>query len=131
MYDTRDAREIMTDYLALRETIDPGATASRYDQAAGTQVLRLPFARLLEQDLIYGGMYTGAMGGGCMMLVVTPHGKERIAAAGGQRRRVDVALEQLRGLKIGESRPFEDLEAYDYAVNARGLQCRMTPRSPA
>jgi hypothetical protein len=108
-------------YLDLRETIDPGATQSVYDQAAGRQVLRLPFEELRSQGLIEGGMYTGAMGGGCLMLVATPHGKQADAGGG---TRLLAALRGLRGITLGDARPFERLTVYRYAVNSRGLECQ-------
>ena len=117
---------LFDEYLDLRETIDPGATQSIYDAAAGTAVLRLPFQRLKDQDLIYGGMYSGAMGGGCMMLVATPRGKQTLTGVGGRHiTRLSAALEKLRGYTAGNSTPFAGLEIYRYAVNARGLECRV------
>jgi galactokinase/mevalonate kinase-like predicted kinase len=114
------------EYLDLRETIDPGATQSIHDEAAGTAVLRLPFQRLKQQGLIYGGMYSGAMGGGCMMLVATPLGRELVRGADDRRvTRLAAALEELRDFVAGENRPFAGLEIYRYAVNARGLECRV------
>ncbi len=108
-------------YLDLRETIDPGATQSAYDQAAGRKVLRLPFEELRAEGLIEGGMYTGAMGGGCLMLVTTPYGKQPDPGGG---TRALAALGRLKGLTIGGGRPFEKLEVYRYAVNSRGLECQ-------
>jgi galactokinase/mevalonate kinase-like predicted kinase len=113
---------LFTEYLGLRETIDSGATTSVHDAAAGEKVLRLPFTRLIAQGLIHGGMYTGAMGGGCMMLVVTPRGRETVEAGRGRRKRVELALNDLRDLLAGEAQPFRNLEVYHYAVNARGLR---------
>jgi galactokinase/mevalonate kinase-like predicted kinase len=116
------------EYMNLRETIDPGATQSLYDAAAGTAVLRLPFQRLQQQGLIYGGMYSGAMGGGCMMLVATPRGTQPAPGSGDRRvTRLFAALEELRGYAAGDLRPFAGLEIYRYAVNARGLTCSVTP----
>lgn len=120
---------LFDEYLDLRETIDPGATQSIYDNAAGTAVLRLPFRRLKEQGLIFGGMYSGAMGGGCMMLVATPRGKESVAGAGGRRvTRLVAALEELGNHPVGDLRPFAGLKIYRYAVNARGLELRVHAR---
>jgi galactokinase/mevalonate kinase-like predicted kinase len=107
-------------YLDLRETIDPGATQSVYDEAAGAKVLRLPFERLRSEGLIEGGMYTGAMGGGCLMLVATPLGK-KVDASG--ETHLLAALRRLQRSVIGDQRPFGRLEVYRYAVNSRGLEC--------
>lgn len=120
---------LFDEYLDLRETIDPGATQSVYDTAARTAVLRLPFRRLKEQGLIFGGMYTGAMGGGCMMLVATPRGKESVAGSGSRRiTRLAAALEELRNETVGDLSPFAELKIYRYAVNTRGLEFHMHAR---
>lgn len=111
-------------YLDLRETIDPGATRSRYDVQAGEKVLRAPFVRLAQAGLIHGGMYTGAMGGGCMLLVATDRGRERVGTTSG----LTAALERLRAAPFGPTRPFESLQVYRYAVNTRGLVCSVSPR---
>ena len=108
-----------TEYLNLREVIDSGATRSQFDAVAGCKVLRVPFEHLLEQGLIHGGMYTGAMGGGCMMLVPTELGKTR---GGRGKTRLVEELEQLKEFRAGELRPFEHLVVYDYAVNNQGLE---------
>ncbi len=115
---------LFTQYLDLRERIDPGATQSVYDEAAGRKVLRYPFERLLADGLIYGGMYAGAMGGGCLMLVPTPLGKE-IAPAGATR--LAAAIESMRKARLGGQRPFARLRVYDYSINTRGLEYQELP----
>jgi hypothetical protein len=71
-------------------------------------------------------MYSGAMGGGCMMLVATPRGKQTLTGVGGRLiTRLSAALEELRSYAAGSSTPFAGLEIYRYAVNARGLECRV------
>jgi galactokinase/mevalonate kinase-like predicted kinase len=113
---------LFLEYLDLRETIDPGATASRFDAAAGCSVLRLPIEHLRADGLIHGGMYTGAMGGGCMMLVATPRGRERTSAGPRAATRLEQALADLRQWAAGEARPFSGLEVYRYAINPKGLE---------
>jgi galactokinase/mevalonate kinase-like predicted kinase len=110
---------LFTDYMDLRQTIDPGATQSVFDESARRPVLRYPFDRLLRAGLIHGGMYAGAMGGGCMMLVPTERG--RASGASGRTRLVE-ELEGLRAFETGGSRPFAELRVYDYAINTRGLE---------
>jgi hypothetical protein len=49
-------------YMLLRENIDPGAT--------GCGELRVKlFDRLANEGVVFGGMFSGAMGGGIAMLV--------------------------------------------------------------
>ncbi len=122
--DWRRLGTLFSEYLDLRERIDPGATASVFDEAAGRQVLRVPFETLLAKGLIFGGMYTGAMGGGCMMLVPTPAGKE---VGESQRSRVVEELEALRRFAVGNDRPFCNLLIYHYAIDLRGLQYAEAP----
>ncbi len=110
---------LFTEYLDLRERIDPGATQSVYDEAAGRKVLRYPFEHLLAEGLIHGGMYAGAMGGGCLMLVPTPRGKETVT---GGATRLFTAIESLRSASLGGEQPFARLHVYDYAINTRGLE---------
>jgi galactokinase/mevalonate kinase-like predicted kinase len=110
---------LFTDYMDLRQTIDPGATQSVFDASARRPVLRYPFDRLLRAGLIHGGMYAGAMGGGCMMLVPTDRG--RTAGASGRTRLIE-ELEGFRGFETGGKRPFAELRVYDYAINTRGLE---------
>ncbi|MFH1790653.1 MAG: hypothetical protein ABH885_01545 [Candidatus Omnitrophota bacterium] len=105
-------------YMDLREIIDPGATASLYDAAAGRKVLRYPYEELIRQGLVYGGMYTGAMGGGCMMLVPTALGKEQLS---GGKTRLAAALEAIKAYTAGSEKPFRRLQPYKYAVNPRGI----------
>jgi hypothetical protein len=66
-------------------------------------------------------MYTGAMGGGCLMLVATPEGKKPSDGTGSRSRLVG-AVEELRGFTAGETQPFHGLQIYTYAVNNRGLE---------
>jgi galactokinase/mevalonate kinase-like predicted kinase len=110
---------LFTEYLDLRERIDPGATHTVFDEAAGRKILRYPLEVLLADDLIYGGMYAGAMGGGCLLLVPTLRGKER--ESNGSTKLV-AAIEALRGVTFGAVKPFMRLRAYDYAINTRGLE---------
>ncbi|MCU0243135.1 MAG: hypothetical protein MUF51_12030, partial [Vicinamibacteria bacterium] len=102
-------------YLDLRETIDPGATQSIHDESAQTKVLRLPFEELRRAGLIHGGMYTGAMGGGCMMLVATPAGLKSESRDGRPVARLTAALERLKAQAFGQARPFEKLQRYNYS----------------
>jgi galactokinase/mevalonate kinase-like predicted kinase len=115
------------EYLDLRATIDPGATESRYDAAAGCSVLRLPLERLRDAGLIEGGMYTGAMGGGCMMLVATARGREAVPSNAGETTRLAQALLDLTEWTAGDARPFARLELYRYAINTRGLEYARRP----
>ena len=108
---------LFTEYLDLRERIDPGATQTDFDEAAGRKILRYPLERLIADGLIYGGMYAGAMGGGCLLLVPTLPGKERDASG---TTRLLSAIEALRGVTFGAVRPFARLHAYDYAINTTG-----------
>jgi galactokinase/mevalonate kinase-like predicted kinase len=110
---------LFTEYLDLREKIDPGATQTEFDEAARRKVLRYPLDCLLVEGLIYGGMYAGAMGGGCLLLVPTPLGKERNGAGV---TRLQRALDRLRDATFGDTRPFSRLRAYDYAINTKGLE---------
>jgi galactokinase/mevalonate kinase-like predicted kinase len=110
---------LFTEYLDLRERIDPGATHTVLDEAAGRKILRYPLERWLADDLIYGGMYAGAMGGGCLLLVPTHRGKERDASG---MTRLLAAIEALRSVTFGAVKPFVRLRAYDYAINTRGLE---------
>jgi hypothetical protein len=110
---------LFTEYLGLRQIIDPGATQSVFDAPAGRSVLRYPLGRLLEAGLIHGGMYAGAMGGGCMMLVPTAQGRE---AGPTGRTRLREELERLRAFEAAGVRPFAELQVYDYAINTRGLE---------
>jgi galactokinase/mevalonate kinase-like predicted kinase/glutathione synthase/RimK-type ligase-like ATP-grasp enzyme len=110
---------LFTEYLDLRERIDPGATHTVFDEAAGRKILRYPLEYLLGGGLIYGGMYAGAMGGGVLLLVPTPLGKEPDVSG---TTRLLAAVETLRGVTFGPVKPFARLHAYDYAINTRGLE---------
>jgi galactokinase/mevalonate kinase-like predicted kinase len=104
--------QLFTAYMGLRETIDPGATSSIFDSVAGFKVLKLLFDPLIEKGLIYGGMFTGAMGGGVAMIVLCPGKKPEV-------------LEQLDSLKRFElsdgQKPFEKLDVFRYSINLRGI----------
>jgi hypothetical protein len=110
---------LFTEYLDLRERIDPGATQTEFDEAAGRKVLRYPLEHLRCAGLIYGGMYAGAMGGGCLLLVPTLAGKERNGAG---TTRLLAEIETLRELTFGGTKPFGRLRIYDYAINTKGLE---------
>jgi len=112
---------LFLDYMACRESIDPGATQSIYDkEMGGKRVLRLLFDPLVAEGLIFGGMFTGAMGGGVAMLVATPSGLQKCKDG---KRNIDVALEKLKQFETNEgSRPFSRLEEIKYSVNTDGVE---------
>ncbi len=114
---------LFPDYLDLRERIDPGATQSVFDEAACTKVLRHPLDRLRAEGLIHGGMYAGAMGGGCLLLVPTPSGRQRDANG----TRLLSAIAALRETTLGTVKPFLRLRPYDYTINTRGLEYAELP----
>ena len=170
--------QLFLKYMALRETMDPGATASVLDYdcecddkdsktgsqeqhessaaAGGTgevsfqvkahvkananakakvKVLRLLFDPLLEAGLIHGGMFTGAMGGGVAMLVLTPQAHlpyegstpsvpaATPANANGTLTRIQHALRQLQDFAVPTgARPFEQLKPIVYSVNTAGVR---------
>eukprot|EP01083_Nonionella_stella_P067794 179539_1 len=106
--------KLFVDYMSCRERIDPGATQSKYDAAAdGEKVLRRLFDPLMERDLIYGGMFTGAMGGGVAMLSLTPNANET---------NIECALDELKQWKTkNEDQPFARLQRIEYSVNCNGI----------
>merc|ERR1712176_115590 len=92
--------KLLLDYMSCRERIDPGATQSKYDKDNGDdeKVLRRLFDPLVEDGLIFGGMFTGAMGGGVAMLSLTPLAKER-HAGNGKVTNIEFALNELKKWK--------------------------------
>lgn len=99
--------------MACRERIDPGATQSVYDEKYGNKrVLRLLFDPLVEQKIIYGGMFTGAMGGGCAMLCLTQYGKIHL----------NTVLNELKKWTINGLQPFRDLKIIPYSINTCGIK---------
>merc|ERR1712228_1141403 len=77
-----------------------GATQSKYDKDDNDEkVLRRLFDPLVESGLIFGGMFTGAMGGGVAMLSLTPLAK------------------QMHGGTV----PFQRLSRIEYSVNVNGI----------
>jgi len=111
---------LFLEYMSYRERIDPNATWSIFDEIAGEKVLRWIYDPLVEQGLIYGGMFTGQMGGGVAMLVLTPKGKDVLPDG---RRRIDAALEELKDRPIPDGRkPYENLEQINYSVNSTGTE---------
>jgi galactokinase/mevalonate kinase-like predicted kinase len=107
--------ELFLEYMTLRERIDPGATSSIYDADAGRKVLRDLFDPLVSEGLIFGGMFTGAMGGGVAMLVPTEKGKSMS--------RISQYLTNLKNLVLGSGeRPFKRLGIISYSINTSGLR---------
>lgn len=110
----------MTHYMALRQTIDAGATCSVYDDEDGAageagRVLLHLFRPLVAAGIISGGMFTGAMGGGVALLVTTDD--DAIAA-------LDRALAALPAWEPPHApgvRPFAGLRRLRVALDARGL----------
>jgi len=113
---------LFLEYMGLREKIDPGATQSIHDaDMNGQRVLRLLFDPLVEEGLIHGGMFTGGMGGGVAMLVLTDKGKTMDADSG--MCLFDLALEKLKTLKTDKgNRPYSFLQEIKYDVNMAGLK---------
>eukprot|EP00455_Lapot_gusevi_P025947 TRINITY_DN2737_c0_g2_i3.p1 TRINITY_DN2737_c0_g2~~TRINITY_DN2737_c0_g2_i3.p1 ORF type:complete len:330 (-),score=59.77 TRINITY_DN2737_c0_g2_i3:87-1076(-) len=108
-------------YMALRAIIDPGAIQSVHDQDFGSPLLMQLFTPLRQQGLIYGGMFTGAMGGGVAMLVSTPVGQEMIDDNGQSSTRLDVALKMLSQTRTASGAlPFARLRKICYSINVGG-----------
>jgi len=55
---------LFTEYMKLRTQIDPSATDSEFDEDVGDKVFNEMFDQMVNKGLIYGGMFTGQMGGG-------------------------------------------------------------------
>ncbi len=86
---------LFLEYMSLREQIDPTATSSQFDDINDEKVLR-EFDKLKEQGLIYGWMFTGAMGGGAIMLIPTAKGFEME----GNNSRIHNALEEIKAIQL-------------------------------
>ena len=135
---------LFTEYMGLREQIDPTALRSVFDGSVTKETsmtnqkppfLRSIFTRLLDEGLIFGGTLSGAMGkayllcvcggtltslgGGVMILVVSEKGLQRRNDNGGERR-VETVLKQWRqeSMEIaGElHHPLERLQIFDYRL---------------
>jgi hypothetical protein len=118
----QDVGELFLSYMSLRETIDPGATMSVYDELHEKKVLRELFDPLKEEGLIFGGMFTGAMGGGVAMLVATDKGKQVNDQGVSLLRQ---RLINLTELEVGneKAKPFNHLRIFDFSVNPHGIEC--------
>merc|ERR1712228_304263 len=112
--------KLFLDYMSCRERIDPGATQSKYDKDDNDKkVLRRLFDPLVENGLIFGGMFTGAMGGGVAMLSLTPLAKQM---HGGNVTNIEHALNELKQWKTQKgSIPFQRLSRIEYSVNVNGI----------
>eukprot|EP00483_Globobulimina_turgida_P008344 UN08361 len=115
--------KLFLDYMSCRERIDPGATQSKYDvDHKNEKILRRLFDPLVDMKLIYGGMFTGAMGGGVAMLSLTPYASER-NKMNKKQTNIQNALEHLKKWKTEKgSIPFERLSVIKYSVNVDGIK---------
>ncbi|ETO12551.1 hypothetical protein RFI_24825, partial [Reticulomyxa filosa] len=109
--------KLFLDYMSCREKIDPGATQSIFDNPKDGKVLRRLFDPLVKNGIIHGGMFTGAMGGGVAMLVLTENTK--------QNNQIYKVLEQLKQWKSDTNEvPFQRLSVIPYSVNIHGIGYR-------
>merc|ERR1712154_151340 len=84
-------------------------------------ILRRLFDPLVESGLIYGGMFTGAMGGGVAMLSLTSFASQT-NENDKNKTNIQYALDQLKQWKTQNgSRPFERLSPIEYSVNVNGI----------
>lgn len=121
--------DLFFQYMDLRQQIDSGATSSIFDDAAGCKVLRKIFDHPKSEGLIYGGMFTGAMGGGVAMLVLTDKGKMPSQEFPGQTNIESYLMNDLKSWCIGEEniKPFANLRIFAYSINSAGIQCEFYP----
>ncbi len=99
---------LFSEYMALREVIDPTATGEKH-------VLRVQlFDRLLAEGLVYGGMFSGAMGGGIAMLVPIPDKKAAL-------------LTRLREIAAEKDSVFRHMVQIDFKVNTLGIEAAIHP----
>ena len=117
--------KLLMEYMACREKIDPGATQSVFDaEVGGEKVLRRLFDPMVEAGLIYGGMFTGAMGGGVAMLAITEYGAEEMESGS---TRIENALAELKEWRTDKgSVPFGGLQRIEYSVNVDGIMLTKT-----
>lgn len=107
------------EYMAYRQKIDPGATWNALDEKAKRPVLREIVDSLEAQGLVHGGMYTGAMGFGVMMLIPTDLGKEIVDGE----TRVAIALEKLKEWDIGDGiKPYTNMKPLNISLNNKGVE---------
>ena len=93
---------LFAEYMALRESIDPGATGPRCE-------LRIKlFDRVKNEQLVYGGMFSGAMGGGIAMFVPVPGKAEEL-----EKRLSEIAKEDPL---------FASMTPIKFSVNTKGIQ---------
>jgi len=77
--------------------------------------------------LIYGGMFTGAMGGGVAMLSLTPLAKEMHEC--GKMSNIEHSLDELSKWKTRKGTvPFQRLSRIEYSVNVNGILLKKTKR---
>ena len=109
-----------SEYMALRAIIDPGAIRSIYDEEFKSPLLLYLFSSLKEVGLIYGGMFTGAMGGGVAMLICTAKSREKDVDGVTL---LDASLSALRRLTLPSGKiPFAHLNRIFFDVNFEGSQ---------
>ena len=119
--DWERVANLMKEYMQFRTNIDPGATRSIYDEEFKQKMLLFLFDSLKEKGLVYGGMFTGAMGGGVAMLIITELGNEIDIDSGLSK--LDVELKNLVSMKLESGKePFHHLKRIYYEINRDGAQ---------
>ncbi|KAI3632864.1 hypothetical protein MIR68_008939 [Amoeboaphelidium protococcarum] len=102
--------KLLLQYMNLRQIIDPNALKSKFDTPHDGQVLLHPVNQLLEMGLIYGGSYSGAMGGGVLLLMASDAAVEDPSL-------IATALSDVQLMQTSDgSRPFESIRRLDYRV---------------
>ncbi|KNC46322.1 uncharacterized protein AMSG_02774 [Thecamonas trahens ATCC 50062] len=112
----RELGECFTAYMGLRAIIDPGAVSSIYDTDASGKVLLELFSQLKTAGLSHGGMFTGAMGGGVALVVLTD-------TATALRPQLDAILKSLAAWAppLQNSRPYRNLHIIDTSPDLEGV----------
>ncbi|KAI3648307.1 hypothetical protein MP228_006161 [Amoeboaphelidium protococcarum] len=102
--------KLLLQYMNLRQIIDPNALKSKFDTSHDGQVLLQPVNQLLKMGLIYGGSYSGAMGGGVLLLIASDAAVEDLSL-------IATALSDVQLMQTSDgSRPFKSIRRLDYRV---------------
>ncbi|KAI3630684.1 hypothetical protein MIR68_012119 [Amoeboaphelidium protococcarum] len=102
--------KLLLHYMNLRSMIDPIALKSKFDTPHDGQVLLHPVNLLLEVGLIYGGSYSGAMGGGVLLLIASDAAVEDPSL-------IATALSDVQLIQTSDgSRPFKSIRQLNYCV---------------
>jgi hypothetical protein len=99
--------QLMHKYMRLREIIDPSALKSVHD-TDDLCVLPFAFEFLHAKGLTEGGMLSGAMGGGVMMVIAKEDGVKSI---------IKKAVEELKQV----SRAYEQMTVLSYKLVKQGV----------